>query len=161
MKAARYGNHTPSGGFPHIPQTNYQHRAPHHQQSTSSTLQPPSYSNAFSTSNANPFAPTGNLGALGGLGPGPTHAFSNGGTGLASREAVEGFAYGAQLQQQSQNKAHIRRAKGGSKSQQDMRIRDVWAHNLKEEMDLLEQLVEKYRYISMVGKPSPLPHSLG
>ena len=45
------------------------------------------------------------------------------------------------------------RRKGGSKSQQDMRIRDVWASNLKEEMDLLEQLVEKYHYISMVRQP--------
>ena len=150
MKAARYGNHTPSGGFPHVNQTNFQHR-PHHQQSNSSTLQPPSYSNAFSSANANPFAPTGNLGGLGGLGPGPSHAFSNGGTGLASREAVEGFAYGAQLQQQSQNKAPMRRTKGSSKGQQDMRIRDVWAHNLKEEMDLLEQLVDRYPYISMVS----------
>ena len=48
----------------------------------------------------------------------------------------------------------MRRAKGGSKGQQEMRIRDVWASNLKEEMDLLEQLVDKHPYISMVGPPS-------
>ena len=63
---------------------------------------------------------------------------------------MEGFNYGAQLQQQSQNKAQMRRAKGGSKGQQEMRIRDVWASNLKEEMDLLEHLVERYPYLSMV-----------
>ena len=64
---------------------------------------------------------------------------------------MEGFAYGRQLEQQSMGKGQARRNKTGSKSQQDLRIRDVWASNLTEEMDLLEQLVEKYPYISMVG----------
>ncbi|KAL9130369.1 MAG: hypothetical protein Q9217_001427 [Psora testacea] len=133
MKAAgRFGAQTPT---------------PQHQSTNSSGLPPPTFNHAFSQGNNNPFAPTGNVNGLaGGFGSG---GFGNGGTGLASREAVEGFNYGAQLQQQSQNKAHMRRAKGGSKGQQEMRIRDVWSSNLKEEMDLLEQLVERYSYISM------------
>ena len=159
MKANnRFGAHTPSAGFSHMQQSNLPHRQnhTHHQASSSSGLQAPSFTNAFATGNANPFAPTGNLGGLGGgIGPNGSHAFSNGGTGLASREAVEGFNYGAQLQQQSQSKAHMRRTKGGSKSQQDLRIRDVWASNLKEEMDLLEQLVDRYPYISMVRVHQP------
>ena len=129
-------------------QTNLPHRASQHQPSNSSGLPPPSFGSAFAPSTSNPFAPTGNVNGLaGGFGPGSNF---NGGTGLASREAVEGFAYGAQLQQQSQNKAQMRRAKGGSKSLQEARIRDVWASNMKEEMDLLEHLVDKYNYISMV-----------
>ena len=135
-----------------MPQSNMPQRTPQHQASHSSGLPPPTFNHAFSQGNNNPFAPTGNVNGLaGGFGPG---GFGNGGTGLASREAVEGFNYGAQLQQQSQNKAQMRRGKGGSKGQQEMRIRDVWASNLKEEMDLLEQLVDRYPYISMVGPAS-------
>lgn len=155
MKAAnRFGAQTPSGAFSHMQQNNLPHRTPQHQPSNSTGLPQPSFSNAFASGNPNPLAPTGNLNGFGG-GFGPAHAFSNGGTGLASREAVEGFNYGAQLQQQGGGKAGVRR-KGGSKSQQDMRIRDVWASNLKEEMDLLEQLVEKYHYISMVWQQQVL-----
>ena len=149
MKAAsRFGAQTPSGAFSHMQQSNLPHRTPQHQSSNSAGLPPPSFGGAFAPSNPNPFAPTGNVNGLAG-GFAPASSF-NSGTGLASREAVEGFAYGAQLQQQSQNKAQMRRAKGGSKSLQEARIRDVWASNLKEEMDLLEQLVDKYHYISMV-----------
>ena len=153
MKAAsRFGAQTPSGPFNHMQHNNMPHRTPHHQPSNSTGLPPPTFGNAFAPSNPNPFAPTGNVNGLaGGFGPG--NGFSNGGTGLASQAAVDGFAYGAQLQQQqSQSKAQSRRSKGGSKSQQEMRIRDVWASNLKEEMDLLEQLVDKYNYISMVRR---------
>ena len=147
MKAAsRFGSQTPLAVSSPMPQSNLPHRPPQHQSSNSSGLPPPSFSNAFASGNPNPFAPTGNVNGLaGGFGA----SFSNGGTGLASQEAQERFAYGAHLQQQSQNK-NSRRNKGGSKSQQDLRIRDVYASNLREEMDLLEQLVDKYPYISMV-----------
>ncbi|KAG8532279.1 uncharacterized protein KY384_003920 [Bacidia gigantensis] len=142
MKAAnRYGTHTPQGAFSHTQQFNLPHRTPQHQASNSSGLPPPSLSNAFASGAANPFAPTGNLNGLaGGFGP----SFNGNGTGLASQEAVNRFHDAGQ----GQNK-HMRRNKGGSKSQQDLRIRDVYASNLKEEMDLLEQLVDKYPYISM------------
>lgn len=74
------------------------------------------------------------------------------GTGLASSAAIAGFAHGAQLQ----SRDPMRRGSGTTKSQQKNRIREVWAHNLTEEMQTLRELVEKYPYISMVGVPKPL-----
>lgn len=55
------------------------------------------------------------------------------------------------MQQQQLHQAHDGRLAlepkaGGVKS----RIRDVWKHNLAQEMATLRQLVEKYPYISMV-----------
>jgi hypothetical protein len=63
-----------------------------------------------------------------------------------------GFARGAQMQQQQLHQAHDGRftlegKAGGVKT----RIRDVWKHNLAQEMAVLRSLVEKYPYISMVS----------
>jgi CCR4-NOT transcription complex subunit 7/8 len=82
-----------------------------------------------------------------------------GGTGLASHAAQMGFVRGAQMQQQQQQAQHQAQqlhaghdgrlavdGKGSMKS----RIRDVWKHNLAQEMAALRSLVEKYPYISMV-----------
>lgn len=73
------------------------------------------------------------------------------GTGLASHAAQMGFARGAQMQQQQLHQAHdgrlaLEQKTGAVKT----RIRDVWKHNLAQEMATLRQLVEKYPYISMV-----------
>ncbi|KAL8824793.1 MAG: hypothetical protein Q9191_004817 [Dirinaria sp. TL-2023a] len=62
-----------------------------------------------------------------------------------------GFAHGAALQQQQARDA-MRRSSGGpggGKHQMKGRIRDVWRHNLAQEMQILRALVEKYPYISM------------
>jgi CCR4-NOT transcription complex subunit 7/8 len=45
-----------------------------------------------------------------------------------------------------------------SRSQTKGRIREVWKHNLHEEMAKLRDLVDKYPYIAMVGGTR---HNLG
>lgn len=152
---SRFGSQMPGGTFPHLQQSNLPQHSSHHQSSSSTGLPPPTFNHAFAqgnpTANVNPFAPTGNLNGLaggfssgGGLGVGD-------GRGLGSREAMEGFAHGAQLQQQEQARAQVRRGSGlGSKGQMKSRIRDVYRGNLKQEMAILRDLVERYPYISMV-----------
>lgn len=76
-----------------------------------------------------------------------------GGTGLASHAAQMGFARGAQMQQQQLHQGHDGRLALENKAGAAVktRIRDVWKHNLAQEMAVLRHLVEKYPYISMVG----------
>ena len=61
------------------------------------------------------------------------------------------------MQQQQLHQAHDGRlaleTKAGAVK---TRIRDVWKHNLAQEMAVLRQLVEKYPYISMVSRWSLL-----
>lgn len=61
------------------------------------------------------------------------------------------------MQQQQLHQAHDGRlaleTKAGTVK---TRIRDVWKHNLAQEMAVLRHLVEKYPYISMVCSPSSL-----
>lgn len=73
----------------------------------------------------------------------------------AARHAAQlGFMRAAQFQQSQQQQQAAQMAqerlvlenKSGIKS----RIRDVWKHNLAQEMATLRSLVEKYPYISMV-----------
>jgi hypothetical protein len=82
-------------------------------------------------------------------------AGDGGGSGLASHAAQIGFARGAQMQQQQLLQTHDGRlaleTKAGAVK---TRIRDVWKHNLAQEMAVLRQLVEKYPYISMVWSPT-------
>ena len=90
-------------------------------------------------------------GAGGGGGGGGTAADA-GGTGLASHAAQMGFARGALQQQQQLHQTHDGRLTLETKSGGgDARIRDVWKHNLAQEMATLRQLIEKYPYISMVS----------
>lgn len=83
-------------------------------------------------------------------------AADGGGTGLASHAAQMGFVRGAQIQQQQQlHQGHDGRlAMEGKGSSVKTRIRDVWRHNLAQEMAVLRSLVERYPYISMVRCPS-------
>lgn len=76
-----------------------------------------------------------NGGALGGQGQ-----------GLASVAAQQGFARGAAMQEHT----HQAEAAGlGMKGGAAGRIREVWRHNLEQEMATLRVLVDKYPYISM------------
>ena len=94
---------------------------------------------------SNPFAVNGNAlsisGGFGGSGLGMP-----GGTGLASQAAQISFA-GASLQQQGHNGMG---ELGARVMQNKNRIREVWNGNLKDEMAMLRQLVDKYPYIAMV-----------
>lgn len=80
---------------------------------------------------------------------------SNGGfpdAGLSSHAAQMSFARGGQVQTQAirdlERMEAARRINNG-----ESRIRNVWAHNLKQEMKALRALVGKYPYIAM-ARPS-------
>lgn len=126
----------------------YQQYTPH-TQGHASGLPPPTLAGnpAFMNpnSNHNPFAVNGNalslaqgFGSTGGMGVG-------GGTGLASHAAQLSFAHGATLQQAAHSSINDQSNRGLAKG----RIREVWKHNLAEEMDTLRRLVDRYPYISM------------
>jgi CCR4-NOT transcription complex subunit 7/8 len=115
--------------------------------------------NPFSAANGNAFGAAAAAG-LTGAGPG---GFAD--TGFGSQSARLGFhaptvaggmqpphhaGAGAHQQQQQHHHGlaehhHIR------PNQNRGRIREVWKTNLKEEMAVLRDLVEKYPYIAMVG----------
>lgn len=69
------------------------------------------------------------------------------GQGLASVAAQQGFARGAAMQEHN---AHQLEASLESKSGATGRIRQVWRHNLEQEMAVLRALVLRYPYVSMV-----------
>jgi CCR4-NOT transcription complex subunit 7/8 len=93
----------------------------------------------------NPFAMNGNsLGMAGGFGAGAGLNMP-GGTGLASQAAQMSFA-------SAQQNGHNGMGEGGSKGGGRTRIKEVWRHNLQEEIANLRDLVEKYTYIAMVGR---------
>ncbi|KAI1854500.1 hypothetical protein JX265_007631 [Neoarthrinium moseri] len=141
----------------------YQHQFPSHpSQSHAASHQPPSL--ASQGYQMSPFGAANGLGALGaamntgaGFGVGNLAGAADQ-TGLASHAARMGFAHGATLQQQQHphqqshglGGEHTTRPSGAAKG----RIRDVWRHNLTEEMAILRELVDDYPYVSMVRRPS-------
>ncbi|KAL3460844.1 ribonuclease H-like domain-containing protein [Aspergillus heterothallicus] len=158
----RYGPTGLSGPYSHLQQAHLQQQQqaqhhPPHAQSSNTALPPPSLGGhpGFATgnpnTNINPFTLSGAAGVGNGMSvAGFGAAADGGGTGLASHAAQMGFARGAQMQQQQLHQAHDGRftlegKAGGVKT----RIRDVWKHNLAQEMAVLRSLVEKYPYISM------------
>lgn len=96
----------------------------------------------------------------GGVGDG-----GGGGSGLASHAAQMGFARGAQMQHQQQQQAAAAAAQLQAHQQGSdvhlngdgrplpsvKRIREVWKHNLHQEMAVLRRIVRKYPWISMVS----------
>ncbi|KAK1691223.1 CAF1 family ribonuclease [Colletotrichum godetiae] len=112
----------------------------------------PSYLNA-NAAQISPFSTNGNV--LGGT-PGLNGGFPLGAdTGLGSHAARMGFAHAASLQQQQQhgqpqhNFGLDHGAAPARTTQNKGRIREVWKHNLHEEMAVLRELVDKYPYIAM------------
>lgn len=152
------GRYGPSGlGAPYsLQQAHLQSQHPAHAQSANTALPPPSLGGhpGFAgnpNTNINPFlsgAGVANGMSVGGFaGAGA----EGGGTGLASHAAQMGFARGAQIQQQQLHQGPDGRLALESKAGAvKSRIRDVWKHNLAQEMAVLRSLVDKYPYISMV-----------
>ena len=67
-------------------------------------------------------------------------------------QAAQSFQHAQHLQHQAHSLAdHTIRV-----AQNKGRIREVWKHNLHEEMAVLRELVDKYPYIAMVGSPQPV-----
>jgi len=162
--------------FPSGPNNNvlspYHQQFPHGQHSTNHPPPlsgNPGYLNP--NSQGNPFSANSNLlGLAGGLNAGG--GFSD--TGLASHAARMGFHTGGlqqqqpQPQQQQHGAQHAQHSQHSQASQQHVqaqqghglvehtnraqksRIREVWKHNLHEEMATLRDLVDKYPYIAMV-----------
>lgn len=153
---SRYGSQVlPGGPFSHLQQQAHlsQHTS-QHQPPGSAGLPPPSFPSfnaqhgfgqANNNANISAFASSANTNALpGGFGTG---------SGLNSREAMARFNHGAEIQREQQQRDAASRSSGGvptSKHHMKGRIRDVWRHNLDQEMQVLRALVEKYTYISMV-----------
>lgn len=76
-------------------------------------------------------------------------------TGFASHAARSSFQHGGQMQQQQQHLHQQSHSLGGERGPRaggagKARIRDVWKHNLNEEMAVLMELVQDYPYIAMV-----------
>lgn len=128
----------------------------------------PSYLNA--SSQINPFSANNNvLGVAAGLnaagfGVGVGMGVGDA-TGLGSHAARMGFQAAGlhqQQQQQGQPQHNFAADHGGPNIRSGHnkgRIREVWKHNLHEEMAVLRDLVDKYPYIAMVSKTSVPTHT--
>lgn len=152
---SRFGPQMVSGPFAHLQQTHLQHHSTH--TSGSNSLPPPSLGAhpSFAPNNINPgqnpfTLAAGSNGLSGALGGGGTLG-NGGGSGLASHAAQMGFAHGAALQQRQAEDA-LGRISTDGRGPTKSRIRDVWRGNLAHEMQVLRGLIEKYPYISMVGR---------
>lgn len=141
-----------SNPFNHFPQSHGTHQQPHygHQGSNYQAQHfggHPSFAsaqNGHMNNLINSGLANGNLGG----GFGGSNIGATGGAGLASQEAQMRFAHGAAIQQQQQQQAqdmNSSRAAGVNG-----RIRDVYANNLHQELDIIRSLVDKYPIVSMV-----------
>lgn len=90
---------------------------------------------------------------LGGLGGGMNSAAASFGmgpeTGLGSQAVRQGFDRAMPQQQHSQQGGHSMMGDHPARTQGKGRIREVWSHNLEEEMAVLRKLVKKYPYVAM------------
>ena len=145
----------------------FQHMNPQHtipQQTTHYQTQSQHLPGAFNPQNAfgtnalnggiSPFTPSSAYGgsAFSNM-PGTTGSGFNGGVlggqgqGLASVAAQQGFARGAAMQEHSHAAAEA--GLTGVKAGAMGRIREVWRHNLDQEMAILREMIIKYPYVSM------------
>lgn len=148
----------PSNPFQHlnsqhsIPQSSYQSQASHLPGSFTSQ---PSFGGSAINGGISPFPASSAYGASA-FTPGAGSSVFNGGAiggqgqgqGLASVAAQQGFARGAAMQEHTAHQ--LEAASMDSKSGANSRIRQVWRHNLEQEMAVLRQLIIKYPYVSMV-----------
>jgi CCR4-NOT transcription complex subunit 7/8 len=110
--------------------------------------------NPFAAANPNAFTASG----LGGAAAG----FSD--TGFGAQSARLGFAHGPaavaslqQAQHAGQVQQNVLMEHPTMRAQPNKgRIREVWKHNLAEEMAVLRDMVDKYPYIAMVGSSCEL-----
>ncbi|CAN8097420.1 unnamed protein product [Discula destructiva] len=70
-------------------------------------------------------------------------------TGLGSQAVRQGFNSAMPQQQHAQQGGHAMMGDHPARTQGKGRIREVWAHNLEEEMAVLRKLVQRYPYIAM------------
>ncbi len=144
MAPPRHGNQSVNGPY-HMPQSHLPSHATSHQQH--GALPAPhlgaSAFGAGGSSSASPFALAGNLNN------GFDRSALDGGV-LHGQIGQMGFPRGAPAQ------AHqaFDGPAGQLENKDDARIRNVWKHNLKEEMGNLRRLVDDYPYIAMVGLAS-------
>ena len=76
--------------------------------------------------------------------------------GLGSQEAQMRFARGAALQEQQGQVAGHDGLTTTAGARGPTRIREVWKHNLKQEMAMIRSLIDKYPYVSMVSTEKSL-----
>ncbi|KAK0386342.1 hypothetical protein NLU13_6179 [Sarocladium strictum] len=130
---------------------------PFHQPGFPSHGQPqggPLGANQYLNSNAqiSPFASNGSAFGANGLN---TAGSGFGDTGFGSQSARMGFAHGPtaamqQAQHGAQGQHNVLIEHPSMRSQPNKgRIREVWKHNLQEEMAVLRDVVEKYPYVAM------------
>src|SRR3569833_1082375 len=139
----------------------YHQQFPGHGQGHPSNQHSQLANSAYLTPNQlGPFTANGGLSLGGGLGAGV--GFGVGAeSGLASQAARLGFAHGAHLQQQHQHQHQqhvLNEPHHTARNQGKTRIREVWKHNLVEEMAMLRDLVDKYPYNAMVREHSQKPN---
>lgn len=106
------------------------------------------------------FATNGNvlgLGGMGGMGSAAAGFGVGPDTGLASHAARMAYNGATVLQQQQhgQQGGHSGMSDHPARIQAKGRIREVWKHNLEEEMAVLRNLVTKYPYVAMVSRVVP------